>query len=220
MKLAKSINESLDTIADSMIGKANSASHRKIVQSIFRKYNAKVLVAVDDNVSEDMIVVTGQYLPWRIRQNIEIFLTYPVQSKRVQITQKMWKTLKFELSQVLQHELIHRQQCSHIQVPKEDWEDHACKVYASKASVPAKKMAQEYFGSTEEIEAHAHCIMMELEHYAPRTDPYKFLRFPKKVQTRHSPTLKDYLETFDYDMKHPAIRRLFKKIVYWIEYEA
>ena len=147
-------------------------------------------------------------------------MTYPVQSKRVRITPKIWKTLKFELSQVLQHELIHRQQCSHIQVPKEDWEDHACKVYASKASVPAKKMAQEYFGSTEEIEAHAHCIMMELEHYAPRTDPYKFLRFPKKVQTRHSPTLKDYLETFDYDMKHPALRRLFKKIVYWIEYEA
>ena len=220
MKLAKNINEALDSIADSMIGTANSASHRKIVQRVFRKYNAKVLVAVDDNVSEDMIVVTGQHLPWRIRQNIEIFLTYSIQSKRVRITSKMWKTLKFELSQVLQHELIHRQQCYHIQVPKEDWEDHACKVYASKASVPAKKLAQEYFGNTEEIEAHAHCIMMELEHYAPRTDPYKFLRFPKKVQTRHSPTLKDYLETFDYDMKHPAIRRLFKKIVYWIEYEA
>lgn len=220
MKLAKNINAALDSIADSMIGTANSASHRKIVQRVFRKYNAKVLVAVDDNVSENMIVVTGQHLPWRIRQNIEIFLTYSVQSKRVRITSKMWKTLKFELSQVLQHELIHRQQCYHIQVPKEDWEDHACKVYASKASVPAKKTAQEYFGNTEEIEAHAHCIMMELEHYAPRTDPYKFLRFPKKVQTRHSPTLKDYLETFDYDMKHPAIRRLFKKIVYWIEYEA
>ena len=121
MKFADNINEALDSIADSIIGTANSATHRKIVQRIFRQYNAKVLVAVDDNVSEDMIVVTGQYLPWRIRQNIEIFLTYAPNSKRVSVSKKVWKTLKFELSQVLQHELIHRRQCSHMEVPKEDW---------------------------------------------------------------------------------------------------
>ena len=110
-------------------------------------------------------------------------------------------------------------QCEHIKIPSEDWEDHACKVYSSNANIPAKRDAQEYYGSTEEIEAHAHCIMMELKHFAPRTDPIKLLQRGKKIPKKKSPTLKDYLETFDNDVSHPVIKRLFKKTVYWIENE-
>ena len=120
-------------------------------------------------------------------------------------------------SQALQQELIHRKQCSHIAIPKEDWSEHNCKVYASKATIPAKKIAQEYFGSTEEIEAHAHCIMMELREWAPKINSITLLRNPKKVRPKQSPTLREYLETFDFDMRHPVIKRLHKKTVYWIE---
>ena len=73
---------------------------------------------------------------------------------------------------------------------------------------------------TEEIEAHAHCIMMELKYFSPRTDPIKLLKKAKSLPRKKSPTLKDYLYVFDFDTTHPAIKRLFKKIVYWIEQEA
>ena len=217
MHLANKINESLDKIADRLIGSVNSATHCKIVQDAFRQYGAKVQVVVDDNVSDNMIVVMGEYLPWRTRQNIGVLLTYSPGSKRIPITEKVWKTLKFDLSQVLQHELIHRRQCEHIAIPKEDWEDHSCKVYATKAKIPAKREAQEYLGSTEEIEAHAHCIMMELRRWTSKTDPLTLLRTPRKIRPKQSVTLREYLETFDYNMSHPAIKRLFKKTVYWIE---
>ena len=220
MHLANKVNAVLDKIADQMIGSVNSASHCKIVQDAFRPFGAKVTVALDDNVSRDMIIVTGAYAPWRQRQSIEVYLTYRPGSKRVLVTKKMWKTLRFNLSQTLQHELIHRMQCEHIEIPSKDWEDHACKVYSSKANIPAKRDSQEYYGSTEEIGAHAHCIMMDLKHFAPRTDPIKLLKRGKRVPEKKSPTLTEYLEAFDYDMSHPVIKRLFKKTVYWIEQEA
>jgi len=184
MHLANTINRALDKIADQMIGSVNSASHCKLVQDAFRPFKAKIRVALDDVVSKDMIVVTGAYAPWRKRQNIEVYLNYKPGSKRVLVTKDVWKQLRFDLSQTLQHELVHRMQCEHIKIPSEDWEDHACKVYSSNANIPAKRDAQEYYGANDEIEAHAHCIMMELKYFAPRTDPIKLLqrgkKFPKK----------------------------------------
>ena len=217
MHLANKVNAALDKIADQMIGSVNSAFHCKLVQDAFRPFGVKVRSVLDDIVSKDMIIITGEYSPWRQRQSIEVYLTYKPGSKRVLVTEKVWRKLRFDLSQTLQHELIHKKQCEHIKIPSEDWENHACKVYASNAKIPAKRNAQEYYGSTEEIEAHAHCIMMELKHFAPRTDPIKLLSRGKGVPKKKSPTLRDYLETFDYNMKHPVIKRLFKKTVYWIE---
>ena len=103
MHLANKINGSLDNIADRLIGSVNSATHCKIVQDAFRPFGAKVQVVLDDSVSDNMIVVMGEYLPWRSRQNIGILLTYSPGSKRIPITEDVWKTLKFDLSQVLQH---------------------------------------------------------------------------------------------------------------------
>lgn len=219
MQFEPKINEALDKIADQIIGKVNSSSHQKLVQDAFRQFGVKIEVAVNDAVSKDkdMIVVTGAHSSWKVRQSIELFLNYAPGGKRIKITNKFWKIFRFDLSQVLQHELIHRRQCSHIKVPQEDWSEHNCKVYASKAKIPAKKESQEYFGSTEEIDAHAHCIMMELREWAPRTNPFDLLRHPRKLRQKQSPTLKEYLETFDYDMKHPALKRLFTKTVHWIE---
>jgi len=211
MHLVNKVNAALDKIADQMIGMVNSASHCKLVQDAFRPFGAKVTVALDDIVSEDMIIVTGAYAPWRQRQNIEVYLTYGPGSKRVLITKDVWKQLRFDLSQTLQHELVHRMQCEHIKIPSEDWEDHTCKVYSSNANIPAKRDVQEYYGSTEEIEAHAHCIMMELKYFAPRTDSIKLLKRGRKVPKKKSPTLNDYLETYDNDTSHPVIKRLLKK---------
>jgi hypothetical protein len=220
MHLVNKVNAALDKIAEQIIGSVNSASHCKLVQDAFRPFGAKVHVALDDMISKDMIVVTGAYAPWRQRQNIEVYLTYRPGSKRILVTKNMWNQLRFDLSQTLQHELIHRMQCKHIKIPSEDWEDHACKVYSSNARLPAKRNAQKYYGDTEEIEAHAHCIMMELKHFAPRTDSIKLLQRGNQVPKKKSPTLYDYLETYDKDTSHPVIKRLLKKTVYWIEQEA
>ena len=219
MHLELKINEALDEIADQIIGLVNSSSHRKLIQDAFRQFGVKIKGDIDDAVSKDkdMIIITGEYSPWKVRQNIELVLNYAPGGRRIKMTKKVWKNLRFDLSQVLQHELIHRRQCAHIEVPKEDWSEHNCKVYASKAKIPAKKKAQEYLGATEEIEAHAHCIMMELREWAPRTDSLTLLRNPKKARNKQSPTLREYLSTFDFDMSHPVIKRLLKKIVYWIE---
>ena len=133
MKLAPKINKALDDIADQMIGSSNSATHRKLIQDAFRQFSVKVYVAVDEAVSKkkDMVVVTGAYSPWRVRQNIEIVLNYAPAGRRVKLTKKLWKALRFDLSQVLQHELVHRRQCAHIEIPSEDWSDHNCKVSVS-----------------------------------------------------------------------------------------
>jgi hypothetical protein len=94
MHLDNNINGALDKIAEQMIGSVNSASHCKIVQDAFRPFGAKVRIALDDVVSKDMIVVTGEYASWRQRQNIEVYLTYKPGSKRVLVTKKVWKQLR------------------------------------------------------------------------------------------------------------------------------
>ena len=88
MKLASKINKALDKIADQMIGSSNSATHRKLVQSAFRQFSVRVYVAVDDAISKDkdMVIVTGAYSPWKVRQNIEIALNYAPTKKRIKIT--------------------------------------------------------------------------------------------------------------------------------------
>ena len=217
MILGGEIESALDNIAYLIIGKANSATHQKIIQSAFKSFGSKVSIASDHNVSPGMIVVSGEHCPWKVRQNIELFLNYHPDSYRSLVTENSWKGLRFDLSQTLQHELIHRDQCAYMTFPKDEWEDHNCKVYASRAKTFRQKEIQEYFGSTEEIAAHAHCIMMELRENAPRTDPIKLLKNAKKIPRAKSPGLKDYLEAFDYDMNHPVMKRLMKQVVYWIE---
>ena len=176
MILGGEIESALDNIAYLIIGKANSATQLKIIQSAFRPFGSKVSIASDHNVSPGMIVVSGEHCPWKVRQNIELFLNYNPDSYRALVTEDSWKGLRFDLSQTLQHELIHRDQCAYMTFPKDEWEDHNCKVYASRAKTFRQKEIQEYFGSTEEITAHAHCIMMELRENAPRTDPIKLLK--------------------------------------------
>lgn len=217
MKYGRTIESALDGATSLIVGKINSSSHCEIIQNIFRPYGAKVRIATDDLVTPGTIVVTGQNAQWKVRQSIEIYLAYHPKARRVLVTESLWKQLKFDLSQTLQHELIHRMQCSYMTVPSEDWIDHNPKVYASKAKIPKKKEAQEYLGSTDEIEAHAHCIMMDLRYNFPRTDSIKLLKQAKKNPKAKSTVLKNYLETFDYDMSHPVLKRLFKETVYWIE---
>ena len=211
------IERALDKITPKIIGKVNSAVHGKIIQEAFKPFGVKVKISKDDLVATDMIVVTGQISQWKVRQSIEVFLNYNPKTLRIELTESIWKQLRFELSQVLQHELIHRRQCSYMNTPSEEWIDHNCKVYASKAVLPKKREAQEYLGSTDEIEAHAHCIMMDFKHYFPRTDPIKLLKQARKIPRSKSYTLKDYFVAFDGNMNHPAMKRLFKKVVYWIE---
>ncbi|HIA11717.1 MAG TPA: hypothetical protein EYN69_06550 [Flavobacteriales bacterium] len=217
MILGGEIESALDKIACLLVGKVNSAAHQKIIQSALKSFGAKVSITSDHNVSLGKIVVTGEHCSWKVRQNIELFLNYHPDSYRALITDKSWKVLRFDLSQTLQHELIHRDQCSYMTFPKDEWEDHNCKVYASRGKTYRQKEVQEYFGSTEEIAAHAHCIMMELRENAPRTNPIKLLKNAKKIPRKKSPGMKDYLEAFDYDMNHPVMKRLMKQIVYWIE---
>jgi len=217
MKLGGQVEAALDKIAYQIVGKTNSASHCKIIQQCFRPFGVKVEVVFDDLVPKNTIIITGAHSPWRVRQKIEIFLNYNSDSRRCRITKAKWNNLRFDLSQVLQHELIHKEQCSYMVIPGEEWEDHHCKVYASKSKVPHIKQNQEYFGSTEEIKAHAHCIMMELIKLSPRTDPTKLLKRASKIPRAKSPTLKNYFEAFDYDVNHPVMKRLLKQVVYWIE---
>ena len=107
------------------------------------------------------------------------------------------------------HELIHFMQydrrydeCSNYTVP------------FKRIGHKAKDAERAYLSCFDEIQAYAHCILLDFKVDKPRVDLDVLLSRAKNVDD--SRTLKYILRTFDYDYKNNhAIPKLIKQIIKW-----
>jgi hypothetical protein len=142
---------------------------------------------------------------------IEITMHFHQNSRSYNFTPSAWVNFKFMLTQVLQHELIHKHQYSH----RIGLENSCCLYYDIKGGEKSDKDYMDYLAELDEIEAYAHDIALEIVHHYPRLSPYKVLdtiNKRKKIWSWHH-----YRDTFEYsedwdDVKH----RLLKKTYQWI----
>jgi len=132
----------------------------------------------------------------------DYFNTFP-------FTENSWNNFKFRLITCLQHEIIHYMQYDR----RDDQWSHYVVPY-KKAHSKRKNEERQYLSEFDEIQAYAHCILMDFKTRRPNMDVETLLNRCKTH--RDSRTLHYFLKTFDYDFKNnTAIPKLMQQIVKW-----
>jgi hypothetical protein len=124
-------------------------------------------------------------------------------------TDTTWDGFKFRLITCLQHEIIH-----YMQYDRRD--DQWSEYVVPYKKVPSKRKNDErqYLSEFDEIQAYAHCVLMDFKSRRPNIEVETLLNRCKTH--RDSRTLHYFLKTFDYDFKNnAAIPKLMQQIVKW-----
>ena len=132
----------------------------------------------------------------------DYFNTFP-------FTENSWNNFKFRFITCLQHEIIH-----YMQYDRRDdqWSHYV--VPHKKSPNKRKNNERLYLSEFDEIQAYAHCILMDFKNRRPNMDVETLLNRCKTH--RDSRTLHYFLSTFDYDFKNnAAIQKLMQQIVKW-----
>lgn len=155
---------------------------------------------------ETHVAVGGEYDPEERQCILQIHTTkYDI----FPFTEDSWNKFKFKLLQVEMHELIHFMQY-----------DRRCDEWSNYV-VPYKKVGQvkkdaerRYLSEFDEIQAYAHCVLLDYKMFRPKVDVETLVARSKKK--RDSKTLHYILKTFDYDYRNNhAIPKLLSQILKW-----
>lgn len=172
MYLASKINRKLDGLRDTLTGSVPIEVVWSEVQRALKSFGVVVLYDPDDRMKSTDFCCSGSYDFSRKKQAIEIVLHFNSKKRNYNFNKKNWSEFKFLLSQVLQHELIHKSQFSF----RQEFEDGGtCLYYDIKGSDKSDKEHMDYLAELDEIDAYAHDIAMEIRHHYPNLDPYKVL---------------------------------------------
>lgn len=152
------------------------------------------------------VAVGGEYDPEK-RQCILIIHTDKYD--KFPFTDNSWRRFKFKLIQVEMHELIHFMQFDRR---NDEW---------SKYILPHKKVGhamkdaeRRYLSEFDEIQAYAHCVLLDYKMFRPNVPIDTLLARCKK--SRDSKTLHYILKTFGYDFRNNyAIPKLMTQILKW-----
>ena len=123
-------------------------------------------------------------------------------------TQEAWPEIKFSISQVCQHEYIHKLQ----------WQNREGIVVEKplefRINKTSKYEEQEYLSDADEIDAYAHDIAMEIKHFYPLSNPYEVL---KSINSKRKlPSFSYYKNTFKGCEWSDVKKRLLLKTYKWI----
>ena len=112
---------------------------------------------------------------------------------------------------MMKHEMLHQKQAQ-----ARDYEDHS-------SGTDTRDLNYEYMSRGDEIEAYAMNIADELYRQVGKEDAVKLLRMAKKTaQFKNemgqflSPDLFAYMGMWNFDSKHPVIKRLLKRIYQYL----
>lgn len=119
-----------------------------------------------------------------------------------------WEHFRFKFMTTLLHELVHRAQfaCGR---------EGECLTFKPH---PDGVTDQHYLGEIDEIEAYARDIVEEW-HYLNPGKPVSVRAIKTTYRKGHSnlPVVDYYRKTFNNDIEHPAVKRLFRKVTQWVK---
>ena len=189
----------------------------ELEKTLRRKYDVEVKVEKSSKVSSSSIVVNAWYDDDNDRtgDDIPIRLNFIVSDPEVllNIDEKMWHKFSNEVADAIQHEYLHMSQYRNRGFAKPS-------NYKPKIKKELKDFynSQSYLGNSDEIEAYALNISTELlnKYRTKRKTVANLKRLDKSLFTA-SPNLFAYFMAFNFDSRHPVIRKLIKKVLLYIE---
>ena len=189
----------------------------ELEKTLRRKYDVEVKVEKSSKVSSSSIVVNAWYDDDNDRtgDDIPIRLNFIVSDPEVllNIDEKMWHKFSNEVADAVQHEYLHMSQYRNRNFVK----NSEYKPIISK-EIKDFYNSQVYLGNSDEIEAYALNISSELLNtYRNKRQTIANIKRLDKSLFKASPNLFAYFMAFDFDSRHPVIRKLLKKVLLYIE---
>lgn len=175
----------------------------------------EVTVGYADQIDRGDMNLNATYDPWDDEDELDPYrielLFNPKDKKSIKFDTTALEEIKHRLIDALEHEMIHS-----VQYQKRDFKQQ--KGYRS------QDREQEYLGNQDEIEAFAKNISSELLRHADKEQATDMLRSVKnttelrdKLGNLLSPNLVGYLRAWDFNTRHPVIKKLLKKVYNYIQ---
>ena len=212
MHLAPKINRGIARMQTTLRGRVPLETVLDQVQAVCSPWRANVYLQPDPTLAAHASCsISGSYNSSKKRRPIDIMLHFNDSIEVYNFTPRRWRSFRFLLSSVLQHELIHRDQYTCRPAESKD----SCLYYDVKAGAKSDKEYMDYLAELDEIDAYAHDIAMEIKEYYPTVDPYEVLATIDQRDALWS--WFHYRDTFkdseDWSMVH---NRLLKKTYLWL----
>jgi len=170
--------------------------HGQIVEEcrrVLKRFGVRVDLSYSDKLNGHEFAVSGYYDSSRVRLPILLRLHFSLDHGSVfKWTQARRKDFVFKVSQVLQHELIHK-----------------CQAQYRDELLGYKD--EEYLANKDEIGAYAHDIMLELKQ---NNNGWNMLRH---ISQYNIPSYKIYSHSFGQQDWHKVKNRLLKQVFKWME---
>lgn len=170
MRLAKQINTRLAQINLSFfIGKSiHRVRLRKVLNNVFKPMKVRFQIKIDDDtpVTVKNIPVSGFFHD--NTPNCTVVLHFRSEQMAYKFTRTRLNRFVFRVAQILQHELIHRDQRFRR---KNNGYLRPLPVSYSKTLSKKRKENILYYSQTDEIESYAHDLAMEMCYFYPNESP-------------------------------------------------
>jgi hypothetical protein len=159
------------------------------------------------NKKQKYIAVGGEYDSQSRQCIVQI---YTNNFNTVKFTTASWDRFKFKYIQVLMHEIIHFMQYDRR---GDEWSNYVLPY--KKVKQNKKNEERKYLSEFDEIQAYAHCILLDFKTNKPNTPTSELISRSKTCKT-DSTTLQYILKVFDYDYRNnQAIPKLMQQIGKW-----
>jgi len=175
----------------------------------------EVTVDYVDDIDQGDMNLNATYDPWDDEDELDPYrielLFNPKDKNGVKFSQDALEEIKHRLIDALEHEMIHS-----VQYQRRD--------FKQQRGYRSKNREQEYLGNQDEIEAFAKNISSELLRHADKEQAIDMLRSVKnttelrdKIGNLLSPNLVGYLRAWEFNTRHPVIKKLLKKVYNYIQ---
>lgn len=198
MYLSSKIFRILDSNKHKFVGTQSSSDFKNTLQLIFKCF--KVFVSIRKlKLDENFVYILGaSYNADNDKIDMDVFLESD--NFQFSLSDKEWKLFRFKIGQVIQHELIHREQ-------------YKKKKIESFYSISNERS---YLSNPDEIDAYSHDIAMEILYFYDESQKYEIIR--NISQKKEVESYRMYENTFKNSNWELIRRKLIKKTYLWLDY--
>ena len=211
----RKITKMMTEIEEQMVGLPLYADEiETIFAEKFGPLGVEVSTTAYDGIPENSITANGFFDETELEFdeesiNIELELVFNNEDHPCTINNKDWTFLKHQITQTLEHEMIHRDQANkRIDMDGEK----PMPLYYDGMTEEQKKIV--YLSDPDEIDAYANDVALDLLKHYTYMDAYARLREYKKIRQDESPIFCDYVDTFGWNSEvvHLIVKKALKRL--------
>jgi hypothetical protein len=212
------IREMITNSVSTLVDTTTPHSFTKQIRDNFRHNEVpiKVIMTKNKEVKKDAIWVGGLYDSIKDKKNVKfitVSLNYHPEQKKVRMNKCSIRSLSTNIADTLLHEIIHTRQYR-----RRKFKD--IQGYESTAEFGKQRRDQIYYGHSDEIDAYAFNIacLLNDRFKGDKKQIVQYLNSDLRDRRLKKNAYRTYLATFDHDHNHRVIKKLKKKVMYYLPY--